>query len=581
MDVAEKSISGEKMTVVDVEGAEEVEVITKEGESIHVTDSNVSSSESHGVSNSKLYVGETSTTANRKQLYAQKLVENNRLGRPIMMDKMTATMCKEGSGRLGYARVLVEIDAGKEYVEKVELSYVDKQLNVKRNKWVKVEYSWKPVKCNHCAVFGHSHSQCKVGKSQNEIVNRSTGKTTSGIDNANTNLRNDGEGDMEGFVEARNRKNRGEYNGQGNKQFRRVYYPNRYVYKPKEVGVKNVNKDNNKNSNSNNEETSSEKVNDGKKNTNGKDNIGSPPNLEKRALALSTIEGYSGYGAEKGEMAYVDSSVIMGQTGEFQKDVKKYATIEYMECTPENDFFPDLSKVSRTDVIFFCSPNNPTGYAASREQLISLVRFAKNNGSIIVYDSAYAMYASDDTPRSIFEIPGAKEVAIEIASFSKYAGFTGVRLGWTVVPKELKYSNGFSVATDYNRIVCTSFNGASNIAQAGGLACLSPEGLEAMHEMAGFYKENTQIILNTFKSLGFKVYGGKDCPYVWVHFPGQSSWDVFNDILEKTNVVTLPGNGFGPGGEGFIRVSGFGHRNNVLEACQRFKKLYKLPTKEA
>ncbi|GJV72307.1 LL-diaminopimelate aminotransferase, chloroplastic [Tanacetum coccineum] len=355
--------------------------------------------------------------------------------------------------------------------------------------------------------------------------------------------------------------------------------------------------------------------------------------MAKRALALSTIEGYSGYGAEKGETqlrarlastfysslgideddifvsdgakcgisriqalfgsnvtmavqspaypAYVDSSVIMGQTGEFQKDVKKYATIEYMECTPENDFFPDLSKVSRTDIIFFCSPSNPTGYAASREQLEQLVKFAKNNGSILVFDSAYAMYVSDDTPKSIFEIPGAKEVAIEIASFSKYAGFTGVRLGWTVVPKELKYSNGFSVATDYNRIVCTSFNGASNIAQAGGLACLSPEGLEAMHEMAGFYKENTQIILNTFKSLGFKVYGGKDCPYVWVHFPGQSSWDVFNDILEKTHVVTLPGNGFGPGGEGFIRVSGFGHRNNVLEACQRFKKLYKLPTKEA
>ncbi|GKE80498.1 LL-diaminopimelate aminotransferase, chloroplastic, partial [Tanacetum coccineum] len=152
---------------------------------------------------------------------------------------------------------------------------------------------------------------------------------------------------------------------------------------------------------------------------------------------------------------------------------------------------------------------------------------------------------------------------------------------WTVVPKELKYSDGFSVATDYSRIVCTGFNGASNIAQAGGLACLSPEGLEAMHEMAGFYKENTKIILNTFKSLGFKVYGGKDCPYVWVHFPGQSSWDVFSDILEKTHVVTLPGNGFGPGGEEFIRVSGFGHRNNVLEACQRFKNLYKLPTKEA
>ncbi|KAJ9552263.1 hypothetical protein OSB04_016308 [Centaurea solstitialis] len=305
--------------------------------------------------------------------------------------------------------------------------------------------------------------------------------------------------------------------------------------------------------------------------------------MAKRALALSTVEGYSGYGAEQGEKplrarlastfyanlgieeddifvsdgaksdisrlqvlfgsnvtmavqdpsypAYVDSSVIMGQTGQFQKDVEKFGKIEYMKCTPENDFFPDLSKVARTDIIFFCSPNNPTGSAASREQLIQLVKFAKDNGSIIIYDSAYAMYVSGDTPKSIFEIPGAKEVAIETASFSKYAGFTGVRLGWTVVPKELKYSDGFPVAKDFNRIVCTGFNGASNIAQAGGLACLSPEGLEAMHEVVGFYKENTQIIVDTFTSLGFKVYGGKHAPYVWVHFPGQSSWDVFSEIL--------------------------------------------------
>ncbi|KVI01873.1 hypothetical protein Ccrd_019845 [Cynara cardunculus var. scolymus] len=337
--------------------------------------------------------------------------------------------------------------------------------------------------------------------------------------------------------------------------------------------------------------------------------------MAKRALALSTVEGYSGYGAEQGEKqlrarlastfygnlgieeddifvsdgaksdisrlqvcvlfgsnvtmavqdpsypAYVDSSVIMGQTGQFQKDVEKFGKIEYMKCTPENDFFPDLSKVSRTDIIFFCSPNNPTGSAASREQLIQLVKFAKDNGSIIIYDSAYAMYVSGDTPKSIFEIPGAKEVAIETASFSKYAGFTGVRLGWTVVPKELKYSDGFPVAKDFNRIVCTGFNGASNIAQAGGLACLSPEGLE--------------IIVDTFTSLGFKVYGGKHAPYVWVHFPGQSSWDVFSEILEKTHVVTTPGSGFGPAGEGFVRVSAFGHRDNVLEACRRFKELYK------
>lgn len=349
--------------------------------------------------------------------------------------------------------------------------------------------------------------------------------------------------------------------------------------------------------------------------------------MAERSRALSTLEGYSGYGAEQGEKklraaiastyygdlgiedsdifvsdgakcdisrlqllfganvsiavqdpsypAYVDSGVILGQTGQFDKDVEKYGNIEYMRCNPENGFFPDLSSTPKTDVIFFCSPNNPTGAAATREQLTQLVKFAKKNGSIIVYDSAYGMYIADDSPRSIYEIPGAKEVAIETSSFSKYAGFTGVRLGWTVVPNELLFSDGFSVAKDFNRIVCTCFNGASNISQAGGLACLSPEGLKAMRDVIDFYKENTEIIMDTFNSLGFNVYGGKNAPYVWVHFPGQSSWDVFAEILEKTHVVTTPGSGFGPGGEGFVRVSSFGHRANVLEAAKRFIQLYK------
>ncbi|XP_013660098.1 LL-diaminopimelate aminotransferase, chloroplastic isoform X1 [Brassica napus] len=349
--------------------------------------------------------------------------------------------------------------------------------------------------------------------------------------------------------------------------------------------------------------------------------------MANKAHELSTVEGYSGYGAEQGAKplraalaktyysglgigeddifvsdgakcdisrlqvmfgsnvtvavqdpsypAYVDSSVIMGQTGQFNTDVQKYGNIEYMRCTPENGFFPDLSTVSRTDIIFFCSPNNPTGAAATRDQLTQLVGFAKKNGSIIVYDSAYAVYMSEDNPRSIFEIPGAEEVAMETASFSKYAGFTGVRLGWTVIPKQLLYSDGFPVAKDFNRIVCTCFNGASNLSQAGALACLTPQGLEAMHKVVGFYKENTNIIIDTFTSLGYDVYGGKNAPYVWAHFPNQSSWDVFAEILEKTHVVTTPGSGFGPGGEGFVRVSAFGHRENILEACRRFKKLYK------
>eukprot|EP00252_Welwitschia_mirabilis_P017425 TRINITY_DN38638_c0_g1_i1.p1 TRINITY_DN38638_c0_g1~~TRINITY_DN38638_c0_g1_i1.p1 ORF type:complete len:469 (-),score=98.16 TRINITY_DN38638_c0_g1_i1:244-1650(-) len=349
--------------------------------------------------------------------------------------------------------------------------------------------------------------------------------------------------------------------------------------------------------------------------------------MAERAKALSTKEGYSGYGAEQGQKdlrialaetfykeygindsdvfvsdgakcdlsrlqlvfgpnvtiavqdpsypVYVDTSVIMGQTGTFDKDVEKYGKIVYMECLPENGFFPDLSSVPRTDIIFFCSPNNPTGAAATRKQLEQLVAFAKANGSIIVYDSAYAIYMSDDNPKTIYEIPGAREVAIETASFSKYAGFTGVRLGWTVVPQDLRYADGFAVARDFSRVMCTCFNGASNIAQAGGMACLSPEGFKAMLEVVEFYKENTRIIVETFTSLGFEVHGGRNAPYVWVRFPGSKSWDIFAEILEKAHIVTTPGSGFGPGGEGFLRVSAFGSRENIVEASRRLKALYK------
>ncbi|KAL6964308.1 aldolase [Sarracenia purpurea var. burkii] len=274
------------------------------------------------------------------------------------------------------------------------------------------------------------------------------------------------------------------------------------------------------------------------------------------------------------KMAYIDSSVIIGQAGDFEYDSSKYRRIEYMKCGPENDFFPDLWNTSRTDIIFFCSPNNPTGHAASREQLEQLVEFARKNGSIIVYDSVYAAYITDNSPRSIYEIPGAKQVAIEVSSFSKSVGFTGVRLGWTVVPEELLYSNGFPVVKDFNRIVCTCFNGASNIAQAGGLECLSPEGLKAMFSTIDHYKENAQILLNTFASLGLKAYGGVNAPYIWVHFPGSRSWDVFTEILEKTHIITVPGSGFGPGGEEFIRLTAFGLRETILKASTRLKSLF-------
>ncbi|XP_062162650.1 probable LL-diaminopimelate aminotransferase, chloroplastic isoform X2 [Alnus glutinosa] len=349
--------------------------------------------------------------------------------------------------------------------------------------------------------------------------------------------------------------------------------------------------------------------------------------MAEHAHALSTVQGYRGYGAEQGNMAlrraiaetfyrdlgvkeneifvsdgaqcdisrlqmllgsnvsvavqdpsypaYIDSSVIVGQAGKFQEETGKYENIVYMKCGPENNFFPDLSSTSRTDIIFFCSPNNPTGYAASRQQLKQLVEFAKANGSIIIFDSAYSTYISDESPRSIFEIPGAKEVAIEVSSFSKFAGFTGVRLGWTVVPEDLMYANGFPVMKDYDRIVCTCFNGASSVAQAGGLACLSEEGYRALSGVVDYYRGNAEIIVDTFSSLGLKVNGGRNAPYVWVRFPGYSSWDIFREILDKTHIVTVPGRGFGPGGEEYIRVSAFGHRECILEASRRLKNLYK------
>lgn len=256
---------------------------------------------------------------------------------------------------------------------------------------------------------------------------------------------------------------------------------------------------------------------------------------------------------------YVEGSLLSG--------VKH---IHYMPCNPENDFFPDLTKVPRTDLIYFCSPNNPTGAAATRDQLSRLVEFAKANQSIILFDSAYANYIQNESyPRSIYEIPGAKEVAIEISSFSKIAGFTGVRLGWTVVPDALRFEDGSSVRADWNRLTSTIFNGASNIAQSGGIAVLDHRGQEEIKALTNFYKENARLIRTTLKSLGYEVYGGDNAPYVWVKFNFRKSWDIFQDFLEKFHIVTTPGSGFGPEGEGFIRISAFNSRANIHEALAR------------
>ncbi len=346
------------------------------------------------------------------------------------------------------------------------------------------------------------------------------------------------------------------------------------------------------------------------------------------SMALSTAEGYSGYGDEQGNSAlrakiaevwykgmatpdevfisdgakcdiariqtlfgskvkvavqdpsypvYVDGSVIIGAAG--KNTGKGYKGVTYMPCVPENNFFPDLSKIKKDSLIYFCSPNNPTGACATKEDLKKLVDFANENGCIIIYDAAYREFIRDENlPKTIFEIEGSRTCAIEINSFSKPAGFTGVRLGWSIVPNELKFADGTSVNKDWNRVMTTLFNGASNVAQAGGLACLEPEGIKAMKDVIDYYLVNAKKIEETlkgenFKKIGVEIYSTGNSPYVWAKFPGKKSWDVFDTILDKCHIVTTPGSGFGPSGESFIRFSSFGHQNDVNEACERLSKL--------
>jgi len=267
---------------------------------------------------------------------------------------------------------------------------------------------------------------------------------------------------------------------------------------------------------------------------------------------------------------YVDGSVLIGAAGAWEET--GYKGISYLPCTAENNYFPDLSRLPRDAVIYFCSPNNPTGAVASREELGQLVEAARRTGCVIVFDAAYSEYIRNPAlPKTIFEIPGARECAIEVNSFSKPAGFTGVRLGWTVVPKELRYAGGESVNADWARIAGTIFNGASNIAQAGGLAVFSGDGLKEIRQLCDFYLENAALIRGALQKLGISCVGGDNSPYVWARFPGRDSWEVFSEILEKCRVVTTPGAGFGPSGQSFIRFSAFGHRADIEEACRRLE----------
>ncbi len=270
---------------------------------------------------------------------------------------------------------------------------------------------------------------------------------------------------------------------------------------------------------------------------------------------------------------YVDSSVMAGRTGQ-ANEKGQYDKIVYMPCTAENNFIPE-PPTTPVDIIYLCFPNNPTGAAAAKETLSEWVDFARRTGAIILFDAAYeAFITNPDIPHSIYEIDGAKEVAIEFRSFSKTAGFTGVRCAFTVVPRQLTAaaSNGRAVEVNplWNRRHSTKFNGASYVSQAGAAAVYTPEGRKQTRQIIDIYMANAALIRKSLTKLGYKAYGGVNAPYIWVKTPaGVGSWDFFDQLLQKANVVGTPGAGFGPAGEGYFRLTAFATPANVKEAMQR------------
>ncbi len=317
--------------------------------------------------------------------------------------------------------------------------------------------------------------------------------------------------------------------------------------------------------------------------------------LTKASADLGTVEGYSGYGKDQGLLelrekirdyfyphlsvdeifisdgakseigrlqtlfggkirvglqdpaypVYLDGSILQG--------VDK---IDLLLCHEENHFFPELNP--ELDLLYICNPNNPTGIAYTHQELKRLVDYALENHIVILYDGAYSGYIQDKTlPQTIYDIPGAEKVAIEVNSFSKLAGFTGIRLGWTIIPKALTFDCGHPIWEDYFRFASTIFNGASNIAQKGGVGVFSEGGWKGTQENIAFTMENAKRLKEQFKGEGYQVYGGENAPYIWVHTPGRLSWDVFQEFMEKRHTIITPGKGYGPSGEHFFRVSAF------------------------
>lgn len=270
---------------------------------------------------------------------------------------------------------------------------------------------------------------------------------------------------------------------------------------------------------------------------------------------------------------YVDTNVMAGRTGTYDAKKETWSDVIYMPCVAENDFAPELPK-EVPDLIYLCFPNNPTGSTITKAQLKEWVDYANKNGSVIIYDAAYEAYISEeDVPHSIYECEGAKTCAIELHSFSKNAGFTGVRLGYTVIPKDLKCGD-VTLHSLWARRHGTKYNGAPYIVQRAGEAVYSPEGKAQLKEQVAYYMKNAAYILKGLKEAGYTVSGGVNAPYIWLKAPkGMTSWEFFDYLLENANVVGTPGSGFGPSGETYFRLTAFGSYENTVEAVDRIKAL--------
>lgn len=342
--------------------------------------------------------------------------------------------------------------------------------------------------------------------------------------------------------------------------------------------------------------------------------------LEKGVKKLADVKTYTGYGDEQGNtnlretiaLWYKEQGILLDPTEIFISDGAKSDSanitsifsddsvvaitdpvypvyndsnilagkkIVLMDCLEENGFIPKVPE-QKVDVIFLCSPNNPTGAVATKSQLQEFVEYALKNKAVIVFDAAYSEYISDNNlPKSIYEIPGAKKCAVEIQSLSKMAGFTGVRLGWTVVPKDLviEGTSPSEINALWNRRQTTMFNGASNVVQEGGIAVLSTEGQKESKELIAYYMTNAKIIKEAMEDLGLTVFGGDNAPYIWVKTPnGLSSWEFFDRLLNQCHVISTPGAGFGSKGEGYIRLSAFGQKENIEKAVKSIKENLKL-----